>query len=109
MAFVGQSSHGQSLWQELAGKSGFDVSRLDGDAVFEMLRGLLIEEEGAHELNRGSTGVGPVGRRSLQKSCCRSFAVRPDPRRNRRYRPARTQRRCVVPGRTLLQRLREAT
>jgi hypothetical protein len=46
MAFVGQSARGQALWCSLAAESGFDVSRLDGDGVFAMLHGLVLEEEG---------------------------------------------------------------
>lgn len=46
MAFVGRSTRGQALWSELAAKSGFDLSRLDGDQVFSMLHDLVSEEEG---------------------------------------------------------------
>jgi hypothetical protein len=46
MAFVGQAEAGHTLWNDLARESGFDLSRLDGDAVFRMLHGLVIEEEG---------------------------------------------------------------
>ena len=46
MAFVGRSSRGQALWNGLASKSGFDLSRLNGDDVFAMLHGLVVEEEG---------------------------------------------------------------
>ena len=46
MAFVGHSAQGQTLWSGLAAESGFDLSRLDGDAVFAMLHGLVLEEEG---------------------------------------------------------------
>lgn len=46
MAFVGQSSQGQARFNSLASESGFDLSRLDGDSVFAMLHGLVMEEEG---------------------------------------------------------------
>ncbi|WP_132255952.1 BLUF domain-containing protein [Methylobacterium segetis] len=46
MAFVGHSAQGRSRWSGLAAESGFDLSRLDGDAVFAMLHGLVLEEEG---------------------------------------------------------------
>ncbi|MER2268797.1 BLUF domain-containing protein [Methylobacterium oxalidis] len=46
MAFVGQSARGRALWSGLAEESGFDLSRLDGDVVFAMLHGLVLEEEG---------------------------------------------------------------
>lgn len=45
MAFVGQSAGGQVQFSQLAAESGFDLSRLDGDAVFAMLHGLVLEEE----------------------------------------------------------------
>ena len=46
MAFVGQSAQGRALWSSLATESGFDLGRLNGDAVFAMLHGLVQEEEG---------------------------------------------------------------
>ncbi|MDP4006727.1 BLUF domain-containing protein [Methylobacterium sp. NEAU K] len=46
MAFVGQSSRGQARFSGLAAESGFDPARLDGDSVFAMLHGLVLEEEG---------------------------------------------------------------
>ncbi|WP_342110443.1 BLUF domain-containing protein [Methylobacterium sp. SI9] len=46
MAFVGQSAGGQARFSGLAAESGFDLSRLDGDRVFSMLHGLVMEEEG---------------------------------------------------------------
>jgi hypothetical protein len=46
MAFVGQSARGKVLWDGIAAESGFDLSRMSGDAVFGMLHGLVIEEEG---------------------------------------------------------------
>ncbi len=46
MGFVGQSARGQVLWSSLAAESGFDLSRLDGDAVFAMLHSLVLDDEG---------------------------------------------------------------
>ncbi|AWN40447.1 BLUF domain-containing protein [Methylobacterium durans] len=46
MAFVGQSARGQAQFSKLAAESGFDLSRLDGDAVFSMLHSLVLDEEG---------------------------------------------------------------
>ncbi len=46
MAFVGRSASGQAVWNRLATESGFDLRRLDGDEVFSMLHGLVLEEEG---------------------------------------------------------------
>ncbi|MEH3147875.1 MAG: BLUF domain-containing protein [Methylobacterium frigidaeris] len=45
MAHVGRSPQGQQLWSGLAAESGFDLTRLDGDAVFSMLHALVLEEE----------------------------------------------------------------
>ncbi|MCJ2011802.1 BLUF domain-containing protein [Methylobacterium sp. J-076] len=45
MAFVGQSSAGRAQFSQLAAESGFDLSKLDGEAVFGMLHGLVLEEE----------------------------------------------------------------
>jgi hypothetical protein len=46
MAFVGQSESARARWDGIAAGTGFDLSRLDGDAVFAMLHGLVLEEEG---------------------------------------------------------------
>ena len=46
MAFVGQSEAALALWSDMAAASGFDLSRLQGDAVFSMLHSLVLEEEG---------------------------------------------------------------
>lgn len=45
MGFVGRSARGQTLWSGLARESGFDLSRLDGDAVFAMLHSLVLDDE----------------------------------------------------------------
>lgn len=46
MAFVGQSDAGRTRWEGIAATSGFDLSRLNGDAVFAILHGLVLDEEG---------------------------------------------------------------
>ena len=46
MAFVGQSAMGRTRWEGIASASGFDLARLDGDAVFAMLHELVLDEEG---------------------------------------------------------------
>ena len=46
MGFVGRSAAGRALWDGIAVESGFDLSRLNGDAVFTMLHELVLEEEG---------------------------------------------------------------
>lgn len=66
MAFVGQSEAGRARWDSIAAASGFDLTRLDGDAVFAMLHGLVLEEEGLPaaasppaEPSRQEGGTGP--------------------------------------------------
>lgn len=66
MAFVGQSARGLAMWSRLAAESGFDVARMDGDAVFTTLHDLVMEEEGVGDANaRSSQSVAsPLVRRS---------------------------------------------
>lgn len=45
MAFVGQSARGQVLWDAISAKSGFDTTRMDGDAIFAVLRDLVLDKE----------------------------------------------------------------
>ncbi|MCJ2069294.1 BLUF domain-containing protein [Methylobacterium sp. J-030] len=63
MAFVGQSSSGQAQFNRLASESGFDLSRLDGDAVFAMLHELVLEEEGQPASPAAASLIGPTGAR----------------------------------------------
>lgn len=60
MAFVGQSSRGQTQFSSLAAESGFDLSRLSGDSVFAMLHGLVLEEEGLSPSNVETSSSLPV-------------------------------------------------
>lgn len=60
MAFVGQSPKGRELWSSLAAQSGFELSRLDGDAVFTMLHNLVQEEEGATLVLAGNIANEPT-------------------------------------------------
>ncbi|SFL36955.1 BLUF domain-containing protein [Methylobacterium pseudosasicola] len=46
MGFVGHSARGRALWGSLADESGFDLGRLDGDAVFTTLHSLVLDDEG---------------------------------------------------------------
>jgi hypothetical protein len=48
MAFVGGSIHDSQRYSGVAGESGYDPSRMTGDALFETLHRLVLEEEGAH-------------------------------------------------------------
>ncbi|SER46102.1 Sensors of blue-light using FAD [Faunimonas pinastri] len=45
MAFVGGSEDGRARYGSLAGDSGFDPSRMTGEALFGALRQLILEEE----------------------------------------------------------------
>ncbi|MCJ2079705.1 BLUF domain-containing protein [Methylobacterium sp. J-090] len=54
MAFVGQSATGRARWEGIASVSGFDLTRLDGDAVFTMLHELVLDEEGVSSAGHGA-------------------------------------------------------
>ena len=47
MAFVGEAEEDAMRYGAVAGESGFDPSRMTGEALFETLQRLIIEEEGA--------------------------------------------------------------
>ncbi|GJE02792.1 BLUF domain-containing protein [Methylobacterium isbiliense] len=70
MAFVGQSARGQALWKGLAAESGFDPSRMSGDAVFAMLHGLVLEEE--------ATSVAPAPALPVDQVRAEIAQLRPD-------------------------------
>lgn len=76
MAFIGQAEAGQTLWSDLARESGFDLSRLDGDAVFRMLHGLVIEEEGVPA--SASIGATPAGTETGRTETPAAAAPTPD-------------------------------
>ena len=46
MAFIGHSAEGSRLHDGIAGQSGFVPARLTGDRVVQLLRELVLEEEG---------------------------------------------------------------
>ena len=46
MAFIGHSARGRALWHEIAGRTGFDISRIEGDQLFATLHHIVVEEEG---------------------------------------------------------------
>lgn len=46
MAFVGQSPRGRALWAEIAGRTGFDLARIEADGLFATLHAIVMEEEG---------------------------------------------------------------
>ncbi|MCJ2139404.1 BLUF domain-containing protein [Methylobacterium sp. E-066] len=60
MAFVGASAGGQAHFSRLAAESGFDLSRLDGDAVFAMLHELVLDEEGVPISRVAAPSIGPA-------------------------------------------------
>ena len=45
MAFTGQSAEGQARFGRLAEESGFSPALFTGERVFEILRGLVLQEE----------------------------------------------------------------
>ena len=46
MAFIGHSVRGRALWSEIAGRTGFDLSRIEGEQLFATLHRIVVEEEG---------------------------------------------------------------
>ena len=56
MSFIGHSPRGRALWAEIAGRTGFDLGRIDGDALFATLHAIVLEEEGV-EPQRGEPAV----------------------------------------------------
>ncbi len=46
MAFVGQSARGRALWEGIAHRSDFDLSRVEGDKLFATLLAIVKAEEG---------------------------------------------------------------
>ena len=47
MAYVGASPDDAARYGDVAGESGFDLSRMTGDRLCAMLHGLALEEEAA--------------------------------------------------------------
>ena len=92
MAFVGQSAKGRELWNSLAARSGFDLSRLDGDEVFSMLHGFVLEEEGVQDapVPETSENVGQSDAPTLDTGRLRAEidGVRPDRPDHARARPS---------------------
>ena len=46
MAFVGHSERGRAMWSELGARTGFDLSRIEGDQLFTSLHAIVLDEEG---------------------------------------------------------------
>lgn len=47
MAYIGASDTDKARFQDIAGESGFDLSRLTGERIFEVLHAMVLEEEQA--------------------------------------------------------------
>ena len=45
MAFVGRSTKGQALWSEMASRTGFDLSQIEGEDLFATLHAIVLAEE----------------------------------------------------------------
>lgn len=45
MAYIGASDADATRYGTIAGTSGFDLSRLSGERIFEVLHGLVLDEE----------------------------------------------------------------
>ena len=57
MGFVGNSPRGKALWTEVGRLTNFDLSRLEGNVLFNTLLSIVKEEEG--EASRAATVPGP--------------------------------------------------
>ena len=47
MGFVGASRHGAASFGGMGARSGFDLGKINGDALFKLLHDLALEEEAA--------------------------------------------------------------
>jgi hypothetical protein len=45
MAFVGRSREGENLFGHIGETTGFEVKRMEGERIFEIMRAIAIEEE----------------------------------------------------------------
>ena len=57
MAFIGHSVRGRTLWSEIAGRTQFDLDRIEGDQLFAVLHGIVVDEE--RVAADGSSSAGP--------------------------------------------------
>lgn len=64
MSFTGNSVADAARFGSIAGDSGYDPSRMSGDAIFEALRRLVLEEEVAAYRTRPQTAASACGRLS---------------------------------------------
>ena len=46
MSFIGHSARGRALWDDIASRTGFDLARIEGDALFATLHAIVTDEEG---------------------------------------------------------------
>lgn len=68
MAFVGQSARGRELWNEMAGRTGFDLSRIEGDKLFATLHAIVIEEEGLPAEQQPAPAIAPPAASQRQEA-----------------------------------------
>ena len=57
MAFIGHSVRGRALWSEIAGRTHFDLGRIEGDQLFAVLHRIVVDEE--RMASDASSPVGP--------------------------------------------------
>ncbi len=60
MAFVGRSARGRALWEGLASRTDFDLSRVEGDRLFATLLAIVEAEEGDAAPPVGPDDAGPL-------------------------------------------------
>ncbi len=77
MAFIGHSARGRALWNELAGRTGFDISHIEADQLFATLHRIVVEEEG---LAADTSPIAPEADAASQRSEMREFLAPGEPR-----------------------------
>ena len=73
MGFVGNSRRGKALWTEISRATNFDLSRLEGNVLFNTLLSIVKEEEGE------AAAPAPAAPRSLDVAQLRSELIAQHP------------------------------
>lgn len=80
MAFIGHSARGRALWNEIASRTGFDLSRMKGDQLFATLHAIVEADEG---LDTAAQSV-VVGAATVSSQPAAASSASPTAERNER-------------------------